>query len=214
MFLFTTCEELTEKPTPTRELMQGVWEVTEAYDTSGESIMNHVSFLMPTYIKFDDYNSVSGTLGPMFMYIVYGESRFINITGKLDAAFDYLNYDWTTGEYGIKDGEQNRFVVEIKMKLPGTQTLTEILDLMGVSHTQFIEPVIYHKFMNTYIYITDDNPNELIIEFDDAVEPEYNVKDPATLDYVLWTGVSVNAYSRCMFKLKKKTQSLEDLVNN
>lgn len=216
LLIFSSCEEierLQDEPTPTRDLMHGVWEVVEAYDTSGNSIVDQVNFLLPTYLKFDDYNSVSSTAGPMFMYIVYGKNRFTDITSKLDAAFDYISYNWTTGEYGIKDGVQNEFTIEMKLKFPTTGTIDEILDLMNINPPQLFEPIIYHKFLNVNIQIDEDNPKEMIIEFDDNVEPIYNIKD-SDLNYVLWDGVNVNAYSRSYFILKKRSTSLRDLIDN
>jgi hypothetical protein len=207
---FSMCE-LEDEPTPTRKLMEGVWEVTEAYDSSGNSIVDKVNFLVPTYVQFTDYMTINTTAGPLFMYIVYGDSKFIQVTSKLDAAFDYLNYQWTPGNYGVHDGVQETFNIEVEMKFPGTQTLEEILDIMGVNYSQFFTPVIRHTFRNVSIDLTDDDPDKMIITFDNNVEPTYQVKDP-DLVYQNWYGVSWE-FTRCYFVLEKRSKTLMELMD-
>jgi hypothetical protein len=212
-FFLLTCEEEGEDdPTPTKDLMQGVWEVTAAYDAADTSIMQSINFVLPTYLKFDDYNSINSTGGPMFMYVVYGGSKFIEITSKVDAAFDYLNHQWTQGEYGIADGVVDRFTLEIKLKFPGTQTITEVLDLFGIPTPQLGEPIIHHKFYNVGIVISDDDPNKMTLLFDDATTSEYNIKNN-NLQYVLWTGLQDIPFTKCSFVLTKRTKTLDQLVD-
>ncbi len=49
----------------------------------------------------DDANSVNSTLGPLFMWIVYGDSKFISVTSKIDEVFKYADLQLTEGEWFI-----------------------------------------------------------------------------------------------------------------
>ncbi|MBI4645441.1 MAG: hypothetical protein HY738_02320 [Bacteroidia bacterium] len=53
----------------------------------------------PTFIHLDDNNSVNSTAGPLFMYIVYGKSRFVEIVSKLDQAFSYADENYSVAHY-------------------------------------------------------------------------------------------------------------------
>ena len=48
--------------------------------------------------------------------------------------------------------------------------------------------------------------------FDDETIPEYNIKDE-NLNYVLWHGISVNAFSRCSLKFEKRVKSIDQMVS-
>lgn len=88
LLFFNSCEK-TETATKTR--MQGNWELTAATNAAGTDIKQKVAFPV-TVIQLTDDNGMVGTLSPMFMYIVYGESKWIDIAGKIDQVFDYANF--------------------------------------------------------------------------------------------------------------------------
>jgi len=208
-FSFASCDEV---ETPTHELMQGVWEITEAYDANDSSIIEHVNHMLPTYIWLDDMNGVTSTAGPMFMYIVYGESKFITITSKLDEAFKYADLTLTNGEFFMeKDKVVERFTIEMKMKFPTIETLETILDLMGLSLPSFVESVIYHKFIDVKVEIDDTDKETMIWTFDDVTQARYNIKDQYG-DYVSWTGMPVEDFQRCKFVMVKKVKGIDELV--
>jgi len=211
VYFFSSCEPV-EEPTPTHDLMQGVWELTEATDENDSIITSRVTNLFPTFLHLDDNNSVNSTAGPLFMNIVYGQSDFVTFMSKLDDAFKYADMKLTEGEFFmIKNEVVDRFTIEIKMKFLTMESLTTILEMIGINPPGFVEAVIYHKFVDVRVEINDDNPDVMIWEFDDITEPRYNIKDEHG-DYVSWSGVSVNKFSKITVRWEKRVKSLTELV--
>lgn len=211
-----SCKKL-DDPTPTNDLMEGVWEVTEVKNANDSDITKSVSpLVVANLIHLNSSNSVNSTAGPLFMYLVYGNSKFVKIASQLDQAFKYGDADFglTEGEWGIKKGEvTDHFTIEMKLKFPGQQTITDLLEIMGINPPSFMEPVIYHKFMNVKVVINDENPELMYWVFDDETTPEYNIKDE-NLHYQLWNGISTNVFSRCTIKLEKRVTAITDMVND
>ncbi len=197
--------------------MQGVWKVNAVYDEEGKNITEDVTTILPAYIHLDDKNSINSTCGPLFMYIVYGKSRFINVISRVDEIFDYADLSLTEGEWFIKkSGQTDFFTCEIKMKFPGMNTLESILSDMGNINLGFleemIEAVIYHKFIDVNIDVDDYNPDEMVWTIDNKTTPIYNTKNQYG-EYVLWNGVNPNTYTHCRIHWKKQSKSILDLVN-
>jgi len=210
-----SCED-PEEPTPTNELMEGVWQATAIYDEDGVDITDSIMAFFPCFFHLDDMNSVNSTAGPLFMYIVYGPSRFINITSKLDEVFKYADIQLTEGEWFIdKNKVVDNFTIEIKMMFPTMQTMTDIFDLLNVDLPEILDDamglVIYHKFKFVSVDVGDENPDMMVWELTDAVVPTYNTKDQYG-DPVTYSGISVDEFSRCRIVLEKKTKSIIDLV--
>lgn len=213
---FSSCEELIDDPTPTHELMQGVWELTQAYDSNDNNFLEDVSNLdVPNLMYLNGTNGVTSTSAPLFMYIVYGKSRFVEVSSTLDNIFSYGSSDFglTQGEWSLtKNKVTDHFAIEMKMKFPTAQSIDNILNLMGINSPAFIEAVIYHKFKNVHVEIDEENPNIMYWHFDDETIPEYNYKNE-NLDYVSWTGVQVNSFSRCSLTFEKRVSSIEQIVD-
>ena len=91
---------------------------------------------------------------------------------------------------------------------PGQQSLTTLLGMMGIGNA-YLDVTIYHKFMDVYVYMLDDETMEWRFTYDTFAE--YNKKDKYG-KYVLWGGIETNSFSKCSFILKKRTQSLTDIV--
>ncbi|PLX01263.1 MAG: hypothetical protein C0594_13560 [Marinilabiliales bacterium] len=217
VFLFNSCE-LEEKPTPTHELMQGVWELVEAYDANDSLITDRVTSFYPTYLHLDDMNSVNSTAGPLFMYIVYGDSRFIEVQSKMGDIFKYADLTLTEGEWFIKKNEVvTDFTIEMKLKFPTMDVFTNIMELMNVDVGgivgDMLDAVIYHKFLTVAVEINDDNDESMTWTFSDETQAQYNTKD-YTGTYMSFTGVGVEEFSRCKLKFVKKVESLTNLVND
>jgi hypothetical protein len=81
--LFSSC---LEEEQPTKILMQGNWELTAAVDETGKDILADIAFPV-TVIQLTDDNGMVGTQGPMFTYIVYGGSKWIQASGKIKQIF-------------------------------------------------------------------------------------------------------------------------------
>ncbi len=212
--IFTSCEPI-EEPTPTNELMEGVWELTDAYE--GDSvILDKVTNFFPSFIHLDNNNSVNSTMGPLFMYIVYGDSRFINITSKMDEVFSYADMSLTEGEWFIdKNKVVDNFTIEMKLKFPTMQTLTNIFDLLDVDLPEILEDgmdlTIYHRFKYVSIIIDEDYPDEMVWEFTDNIIADYNVKNMYG-DKELYNGIPATEFSRCRLVFTKRVKSIIDLV--
>jgi hypothetical protein len=216
VFIFTSCVK-EETETPTNELMQGVWELEQVTE-NGLDISDQFVGVFPTYIHMDDMNSVNSTAGPLFMYIVYGKSKFVNISSQIDNVFNYTNLTFTEGEWFIDKNEVvDNFTIEMKLKFPGAGTITTLLDAMGITLggvvDDILDAIIYHKFRNVRVDISDPDPNTMIWEFDDFVTAQYNSKDSQG-DYILYqgSGFSTDSYSRCKLVFTKKVKTLTQLV--
>ncbi len=212
----SSCEEI-DTETPTNELMEGVWQLSDASEGS-ENITDKVTTFFPTFVHMDDKNSVNSTAGPLFMYIVYGDSRFVNITSKLDQVFSYADLSFTEGEWFIdKNKVVDNFTIEMKLLFPTMETVTEIFDLLDVNLPEFVEDgmdlVIYHRFKNITVEIDEDNPDIMVWEFTPQIVADYNTKDKYG-DKILYTGVNVTEFSKCRLEFHKKSKSLIDLVQD
>lgn len=208
-YVLTSCEP---EPTPTHQLMQGVWQMDQAYNENDSVITESVNSFFPTYIHLDDNNSVNSTAGPMFMYVVYGGSKFVSIVSKLDQAFAYTDLKITEGEFFmVKDEVTDRFTIEIKMKFLTMESLTTLLEIMGINPPSLLEEVIYHKFVNVNVIVDEENPEQMIWEFDEQTEAIYNIKDQYG-NYVAWYGIPWENFTKGRFVFTKKSKSLTELV--
>jgi hypothetical protein len=210
VLLLNSCELLKEEETPTKTRMIGTWEVVEAYNEKDDSIIKQISF-PTTVFNLGSDNSVVSTAGPMFMYIVYGGSKYTEIASKIGQVFKYVEMDFNNGgEWFIKnDGVVNKFTIEMKLEgLPGQSAFKDILSLLGVK-SSFLDITIYHKFTDIYVNMIDDETMEWRFTYDTFAE--YNTKDEYG-KYVLWNGISTNSFSKCSFILKKRTQGLKEIV--
>ncbi len=206
LFLFSSC---LKDETPTKTKMEGVWEVTGAYDEAGVSILNKIKFPVVAFHLSSD-NTVISTSGPMMMYVVYGGSKYTQIASDIDQVFNYVSLDFNGGEFFVGGGQQDRFTLEMKLEgLPGQKALTTLLDMLGVTQDYF-DLVIYHKFMDVKVEF-DATGDEMTWTFDTQTTAVYNTKDKYG-NYLLWQGWPVNKFSRCTFVLTKRSIELKDLV--
>ena len=161
LFLFS-CDLLDlsfESPPTTKEMMMGVWEVVEAEDENGDSILSDISFPVTAY-HLAEANSVNSTGGPMFMNIVYGNSKYTQIASKIDQVFDYTSLSLTEGEWFIKGGYPDRFTIEMKLQgLPGQSALTTLLNALGIAKN-YLDMTVYHKFINVKVTFPDSSDSE------------------------------------------------------
>lgn len=222
-FLFNSCE-LEDEPTPTNELMEGVWELTSIVDESGNEIGDSIMGWFPCYMSFDAQNSVISTSGPVFMYLVYGRSRFVDITSKIDDVFKYADFALdgdlnflTNGEWFIdKNKVVTDFTIQMKLRFPTATTLSDVFSLMNLPLPEIVEDaldiIVYHRFKYVSVEIDDNNPDEMIWTFTDNVVADYNTKDMYG-DYVTYTGIPADSYQRCSMKFEKRIKGLTELTN-
>lgn len=210
-------------PTPTKQLMQGNWELTSATDDGGNDITSQVAFPV-TVIQLTDDNGMIGTQGPMFTRIVYGDSKWIQASAKIKQIFDYANLRLNTGEFFVGEGVQNTFTVEAKLQATAAVGgLKDVLEILGVANG-YLQQTIYHKFLNVSVsfpgYSEEDgafsnNKNEsadiMVWEFTTATEGAYNYKD-AQGNQLMWNGWPVNSFKRCKFTFTKRTQGINDII--
>ncbi len=212
LFLGSCTKEKDQTPTKTK--MEGVWVVKEAYDSSGVSILdkvqNHLIPVTAFYLSSD--NTVLSTGGPMATYLVYGDSKWTQISSTLDQIFNYANLSFNGGEFFVADGTPDRFALELKLEgIGGTSTLVEILNIFGIQ-AEWLKEVVYHKFIN--VGVTFNETNTLMTwTWDDQTYAKYNMKDQYG-DYILWGGWPINKFSKCKFVLEKKSKSLNDITTD
>ena len=201
---------------PTKTLMEGVWEVTEAYDSAGTNILDTLKVLkkIPPFFHLSSDGTVISTAGPMILYVVYNEtflSKLSLITSTIDQIFNYFDLNFNGGEFFIATGVVDRFTLEMQLEgIAGTSTLKDILTIFGVQPA-WLETVVYHKFKDVKLSFQDTVGNIMVWEFDDQTTAEYNTKDQFG-NKVLWQGWPVNNFAKCKFILTKRSKDLQTLV--
>ena len=204
------CEYLFEEEIPTKSKMEGVWEVIEAYDADSTPIIDDIKFPVTAFHLSSDHTVLS-TAGPMAMYLVYGGNKYVEIASKIDQVFNYISLDVNGGEFFIDGGPVNRFTLEMKLEgLPGQKALTELLELIGIGN-DYLDIVVYHKFMDIKVTFSGANDDIMMWEFDNLTHAEYNTKDQYG-KYVLWQGWPAVNFSKCSFVLQKRVKSLEEVI--
>lgn len=215
--VFQSCTKI-DNPTPTNELMEGVWEVSEVIDANGIDITDTIIGLFPAYLHLDDANSVNSTAGPLFMYLVYGKSRIINISSKLDEVFKYTDMQLTEGEWFIdKNKVVDNFTLEIKMRFPSLETFNEIFEIFNINPPEIvadaIDIIVYHKFKFIKTNIDELDSQRMTWTISEEVEANYYTKDQYG-DRVVYLGINPNSFSHCTITWAKKASPLTQLVQN
>lgn len=195
--------------TPTKTLMEGVWTVSHVYDASGTDHASQLNFPVTAFHLSSD-NTVISTASPMIMFIVYGDNKYTQIASDIDQVFNYAGLDFNGGEYFVDGGVVDRFTLEMKLEgLPGQKSLTTLLDMIGITQ-DYLDMVVYHKFMNVGIWFENDN-NTMVWDIDDQTTAVYNIKDNYG-NYVLWNGWPVNNFTRCRIVLEKQLKDLNQII--
>lgn len=208
-FAFTSCDLLEDEP-PTKTQMEGVWKVTNAVDmNAGTDITSRVNFPITAFHLSSDGTIIS-TSGPLMMYVVYGDSKYTQIASSIDQVFNYASLNFNGGEFFVGGGVQTRFTLEMKLEgLPGQAALTTLLELIGIGN-DYLDVVVYHKFMDVKIDFSEDY-NTMYWEIDDGTTAVYNTKDNYG-NYVLWNGWPINNFQHVKITMEKQVQDLRDLV--
>ncbi len=211
-----------KEPTATKILMQGNWELVEAYDENGNDILTEVSFPI-TALQLTDDNGMVGTQGPMFTRIVYGPSKWIEVSAKIKQVFDYANFRFNTGEFFLDGGIQERFTVEAKLQATAAAGgLKDILEILGVGNAYF-QQVIYHRFVGVKVEFPNQdldafeptaNEGDIMIwEFDNETQALYNYRD-ANGNFVAWLGWPVENFQKGRYVFQKRTQGVNEMVSS
>lgn len=197
--------------TPTKTLMEGVWTVTHVYDEAGVDHAGKINFPITAFHLSSD-NTVISTAAPLTMFIVYGDNKYTQIAADIDQVFNYAGLDFSGGEYFVAGGIVDRFTLEMKLEgLPGQKALTTLLDMLGISQ-DYLDFVVYHKFMDVGIWFEDEN-DTMIWSFDDQTTAAYNSKDNYG-NYVLWYGWPVENFTKCRVVLNKQVKDLNQVVQD
>jgi hypothetical protein len=215
VFIFTGCKE---EETPTRQAMRGTWQLVSATDAAGNNITSKVSFPV-TVIQLTDDNGMVGTQGPMFTRVVYGDSKWIEISAKMNQVFDYLNFNLNTGEFFVGDDVVKTFTVEAKLEATaavGGGGLLDILNIMGVP-TSSLEKIVYHKFIDVGVSFLNDGKTgtdryqTMVWDFNENTKPVYNFKDNQG-NLILWGGWPVANFSKNKFTFQKVTKTPKEVI--
>lgn len=209
VFAFASCDLIQDEP-PTKTQMEGTWEVTRATDiTLGQDITSRVNFPITVFHLSSD-NGIISTAGPLIMYIVYGDSKYVQIAGDIDQVFNYASLDFNGGEFFLDGGVQERFTLEMKLEgLPGQKALTTLLELIGIGN-DYLDVVIYHKFIGVKVDFSEDY-NTMIWTIDNSTTAVYNTKDNQG-NYILWNGWPIGNFSKVEIVLEKRVKDIRDLV--
>ena len=197
--------------TPTKTLMEGIWTVKHVYDAGGTDHASQLNFPITAFSLSSD-NTVISTSAPLTMFIVYGDNKYTQIAADIDQVFNYAGLDFNGGEFFVADGVVDRFTLEMKLQgLPGQHTLDYLLNLLHVP-AQWLDVVVYHKFVDVGVNFAEDN-NTMTWIFDDQTTGLYNTKDNQG-NYVLWNGWPVSNFTRCTVVLEKQVKDLQQVVTD
>lgn len=197
---------------PTKPKMEGVWQVTEAYNEDGEDILADVSFPITAFYLNND-NTLQSTAGPMAMYLVYGKGNYTQIASKIDQLFNYTSLNLNGGSWFIADGPVDRFTIEFNLPIiSGQTTLKTVLELLDIN-VRYLNTVVYHKFTKVKVTFDDMNDSTMTWEFDDSTEAVYNTVDTEG-NKVLWNDFSNTSFSQGKFVLTKRVKDMKDLIND
>ena len=215
IFSISSCEKVEDDPTPTNDLMEGVWKLSQITDTAGVDITDTVMGFFPGYLHLDDANSVNSTLGPLFMYIIYGDSKFINISSKFDEMFKYTDIKLTEGEWFIdKNKVVDNFTIEIKMRFPTATTFNEVIQILDLPLPEAVQDavdiIIYHKFRFVGIAIDDEHPDIMKWYMDNAVVTDYSTKDEQGDKQPF--SLTTNSFTKCTITFNRQQKSINQLV--
>lgn len=204
-----SCDELFKDEEPTKTSMEGVWEATSVINQGSQEIISQLEFPILAFHLSSDGTIIS-TAGPLIMYVVYGENKYTEIASQIDQVFNYATLSFNGGEYFVGGGVQSRFTLEMKLEgLPGQKALTVLLEMIGIGN-DYLDVVVYHKFMDVKISFQDDYET-MIWEIDDVTTAVYNTKDNYG-NYLLWNGWPVNNFQRCKITFVKRSKDIRDLV--
>lgn len=214
MMVFTTCEWLEEqkaKPEPTRDLMLGVWEISEAIDLeTGDTITGKTKVLY-SGLHLSSDNTVISTTGPLVTYLVYGDTKWTEISSIIDEVFNYADLSFNGGEFFTSNERTfDRFTFEPKLEgIGGSKSLEDIMDVFNI-HAEWMNTVVYHKFIDVKVEINGTNPNHMVWTFDDSTITSYNIKNQHG-EPVAWEGYTA-PFRKCKWIMEKRSKSLKDLV--
>ena len=199
-----------KEETPTKTRMEGVWRVTHVYDQNGIDHAPSLNFPITAFHLSSD-NTIISTASPLIMFIVYGDNKYTQIASDIDQVFNYAGLDFNGGEFFVDGGVVDRFTLEMKLEgLPGQKSLTTLLDMLGITQ-DYLDMVVYHKFMDVGITFADDN--NMTWYFDSGTTAVYNSKDNHG-NYVLWGGWPVNNFTRCTIIFEKELKDLNQVVQD
>ena len=210
--LFLNCGLIDIEETPTKTKMLGLWELTEATDEDGKSIIDEINFPITAFHLSSD-NGIVSTSGPMMMRVVYGDNKYTSIASKIDQVFNYTEFSFTNGEWFIEGGSPERFTLEMKLEgAPGQKSLTTLLDLLGITK-EYLDVTIYHKFVDVQVEFEPFSDSTMTWTFDAETAAEYNTKDSKG-EKVLWKGFSTDKFSRGTYVFEKRIGTLTSLIQN
>ncbi len=213
--MFTSCslvDELIEEETPTKTKMQGVWQVVEVKEIGTDTldILDTLNLKVPSYIHIKENTHFASSAGPLFLYIVYGRSKWTQVTSKIDQLFDYANLTTTDGRWFSGGGVVETFTPQVTLSFPSSAAFKTVLGLFGVGNGH-LDTYIEHKFKDVSISFTNDDT--MYWEWTELTDGEYNKLDDQG-DPVLWHGWEAEEYSRCRLKLVKRVGTLTELISS
>jgi hypothetical protein len=215
MASFFSCEK-TEDPTPTNELMEGVWKLDKITDENAVDITDTVTSFFPVFLHMDDANSVNSTAGPLFMYLVYGKGNFINVSSKFDEIFKYTDIQLSEGEWFIdKNKVVDNFTLEFKMRFPTMETVNEVFQIFNIDPPEIvadaIDIIVYHKFKFVKVDVDDQDPDHMTWKVTSDVVANYYTKNQYG-EPVVYIGISPTAFQKCTVTWSRQLKSINQLV--
>ena len=91
------------------------------------------------YVRFFfpmDANGLLGTHAPLATREVYGNTKWTEVSGKINQLFDYANFRFNTGEFFVAEDSVDNFTVEFKLQATAIVggVLYDILSIFGVAN--------------------------------------------------------------------------------
>lgn len=187
----------------TKDLLIGTWKLTELYDDL-EILSTHlVTDAGDCYISIDSSGTVTSTAGPLFMFIGFGYPKYSTVVDTLDNFFHYYTGNRTSGELYMPDNSTfDELSVEMRMAYDYVSRWNYLLNTMSVQAPSFVEPVIYFKYSNVILQLTETNPDVMTWLISSITLPEYSIKDQYG-DFFSWTEIGTTNLSLCTVVFEK-----------
>jgi hypothetical protein len=208
--------------------MLGTWELTEATDQDGNDILSKLAFPV-TAIQITDKNEIIGTHSPLVTRLVYGDSKWNNLSAQMNQWFDYAGGQFSKAEYQIGSGTESSLTIEFKLEATasGKSGMQEILDIMGVD-SSWKQTTVYHRFNNIKVTIPGqfDKANAtgsaaaqtgkfktMTWEFNTKTAAYYNYHD-ASGRVLTWGGWPVDSFGKLKLTWTRSSLSVSDIVQS
>ena len=206
------------KEKTTKELLQGNWQLIQVTDEKGNTVEPVLDFPVSAIQITED--NLTGTHGPIFMYIANGDNNWINAESKFKEVFDYTNFQYSTSSFIIQEATPERYenlTIAYKLKATSpTGSLPDLLSVLGIKN-EWLQPEIFLEFKNiNFLWVsgphgTKSQTDYMTWEVDDLTTASYSYYNNQG-SLVSWGGWQASNLTKRKFTFKRTTEGIDEIV--